>query len=359
MRLLMLSWRGISHPKAGGAEVYTERLLQGLVERGYQATWFSSTPGREIPSRGGIRRIHAGNAATVYVEAMRFLRLHARDYDVVVDQINTLGFLTPFYSPVPTVALIHQLAREVWHYETGPVVRHIGYRVEPLLLRAYRRTPFVTVSESTLQDLRQLGWEGRGIIARNGVEPGRFEDKTPHPTLVWLGRLGARAKRLDHAIAALQIVRQKYPDAVLRVIGRGDPPAESVPGVFYYPSVDDAERDRLLASSWLLLATSVREGWGRMVLEAAACGTPAVVYDVPGLHDAVVHGKTGLVVSPSPRILADAIRQVLSSPRMFASLSAEALRQSRAFRWPVTVERWDAFLRELVQERGGRRAAEG
>src|SRR5262249_41256318 len=60
--------------------------------------------------------------------------------------------------------------------------------------------------------------------------------------------------------------------------------------------VDEDEKVRLLQTSHVIASASEKEGWGLTVLEAAACGTPAVATDVPGLRDAVRNGETGLLV---------------------------------------------------------------
>jgi glycosyltransferase involved in cell wall biosynthesis len=54
-----------------------------------------------------------------------------------------------------------------------------------------------------------------------------------------------------------------------------------------------ADKHRYMAAVHALLMASVREGWGLVVTEANRCGTPAIVYDVPGLRDSVRDGKTG------------------------------------------------------------------
>ena len=57
-----------------------------------------------------------------------------------------------------------------------------------------------------------------------------------------------------------------------------------------------------MAEAHVLLMTSVREGWGLVVTEANACGTPAVVYNVPGLRDSVRNEETGLRIARSSRM---------------------------------------------------------
>ena len=45
-----------------------------------------------------------------------------------------------------------------------------------------------------------------------------------------------------------------------------------------------------------IVTTSIREGWGITILEANACGIPSIAYDVPGLRESIIDGKTGLIV---------------------------------------------------------------
>ena len=74
--------------------------------------------------------------------------------------------------------------------------------------------------------------------------------------------------------------------------------------------VPSIEREQRLARAHVLAATSVREGWGLNVSEAAACGTPAIGYRVPGLVDSVP-ASGGAVVDANPTALADALARVL------------------------------------------------
>jgi len=77
--------------------------------------------------------------------------------------------------------------------------------------------------------------------------------------------------------------------------------------------------------------TSVREGWGLVVTEANACGTPAIVYDVPGLRDAVIHERTGLVVAPEPGCLAEAMELLTSKASLYSRLQHESQMWSGTF----------------------------
>jgi len=338
----MISWRGPGHPRAGGAELYTERVLCGLAARGHRVTWLcegGAAPGLSVVARHGWLGLH--------LAARRLLRAHPPGFEVAIDQINVLGFLTPLFSPVPVVALIHQRAAEVWRYDGPTLLRAVGPALEAALLRCYRRVPFVTVSRTTLAELRERGWRGPGTLAFNGLDapaPGAVPPaKEPGPTLVFLGRLGAASKRLPHALHAFAQVRRSLPAARLWVIGRGVAPSRAPDGVTFHLGVSAARRDELLARAWLLVATSVREGWGRMVLEAAAAGTPALVYAVPGLAEAA-GAAAGACVAPDPAALAAAALALLAEPEALHRRGRQARQAVAGFTWDAAVEAWEAAL---------------
>src|ERR1700724_4904844 len=86
-----------------------------------------------------------------------------------------------------------------------------------------------------------------------------------------------------------------------------------------------------MAGAYALLMASVREGWGLVVTEATAMGTPAVVYNVPGLRHSVLHERTGLLVFPSPNALAKGMLRIWRDDDLYKGLSSECVRRSRGF----------------------------
>ena len=83
--------------------------------------------------------------------------------------------------------------------------------------------------------------------------------------------------------------------------------------------------------------TSPREGWGLAVSEANLAGTPAVVYDVPGIRDAVHQGQTGLRSAPSPAALAQVLAELLSDPARYARVARAAQDFARTLTWDATM----------------------
>jgi glycosyltransferase involved in cell wall biosynthesis len=135
------------------------------------------------------------------------------------------------------------------------------------------------------------------------------------PTVVFVGRLEEH-KRPRDAIRAFEILHAVMPSAILWVIGTGpleDELRHTAPeGVVFLGKVSPAEKISRLARAHVLIATSVREGWGLVVTEAASVGTPTIAYDVAGLRDSV-RASNGKLTKESPEALALALHHFLNS----------------------------------------------
>jgi glycosyltransferase involved in cell wall biosynthesis len=356
VKILILNWRDVRSPRGGGAERVTHEVARRLVARGHEIVWLSSLAG-DLPREeviDGVEVVRRGSEATT--------RLHAPGLagrvqpDVVLEEINTLPYFAPVWSSRPVVLYMNQLAREVWWYEARLPIAVVGWLSEPIYLRAYRKCDAVTISRSSRDDLRHLGLRHAITIAPMAVETERVHTLTPKSRegrLLAIGRL-TPSKRYDHAIAALAQVRRTHPQATLTIVGEGrerDSLLEladrlEVGSALTLPGrVSEAEKSRLLDESDLLVGTSAREGWGLTVTEAAARGTAAVVYDIPGFRDAVVDGRSGLVVTPRPAALAAAVSGLLDDAERFDRLRKDAWRGVEGLTYDATA---DAFERALA-----------
>jgi glycosyltransferase involved in cell wall biosynthesis len=358
MKILIFNWRDIKNPEAGGAEVFTHENAKRWVKKGNDVTLFTSEfnncKKEEIVD--GIRIIRAGKKYSVYKKAKEYYKKYfsKEGFDVVIDEINTIPFFTPkFVKNEKIIALIHQLAREYWFYETPFPINFIGYYfLEERWLKNYKEIPTVTVSESTKNDLIGLGFK-RIYVVSEGIsfKPARkIPRKEKEPTIIYVGRL-KRAKRPDHAIKAFEIVKREIKDAKFWVVGDGYWREYlrkiAFKGVKFFGHVNEKKKIELLKKSWVLVNPSVREGWGINVIEANACGTPAIAYDVPGLRDSIIDKKTGLLVKENGNVekLAEAIIKILNDKELRMRLSRNALEYSRKFSWDKSAEE---FLKVLV-----------
>jgi glycosyltransferase involved in cell wall biosynthesis len=355
VRILILNWRDIRSPRAGGAERLTHEIAKRLTSSGHGVTWFASRP-QGLPERDeidGVAIVREGSELTTRFHAIRAMR-DAR-WDVVVEEINTLPYCGPILSRAPVILFIPQLAREVWWYEAPWWLAPLGYLAEPVYLSAYRRTPTVTISRSTVDGLRGLGFESRihVIPMAADVEPlAQLPPKQPEGRLVAVGRL-VPSKRFDHAIRALAAVRARIPGATLTLIGDGPEQAalKRIANEFgvgdairFLGRVTEDEKRDALAEGDIVVACSVREGWGLTVTEAARVGTPAVAYDVAGLRDSIVDGRTGVLTAPSPPALAGAIVALVGDSRRYAELRHTAWERAARLSWDGTAA---SFMRAL------------
>ena len=316
MRILAYNWRDLTHPQAGGEDVYLQSVGAEWVRSGHDVTIFCAAvagrPSEEFVD--GVRMVRRGGRLGVSRQARRYWNKEGQgNYDLVIDSVNTRPFFCPrFVKDTPVVAIIYQVAREVWRYETPWPISLLGrFVLEPAWLRQYRDVPVVTISKSSREALEKYG------LRRITVVPVGWKSSVPAisigrehvPTIAFVGRLSPN-KRPDHALQAFQLVRDQLPDAQLWMMGCG--PMEqklrrdAPEGALLLGRVSEQEKRDRLGRSHVLVATSVREGWVLAVTEAAAMGTPSITYDVPGLRDSVIASGGALTV-PTPAALASAL----------------------------------------------------
>ena len=347
MHILMLSWRDIGNPLGGGAESFLHELGKRLVNKGHSVTLFSSAfPGSSASeTRGGIKIIRRGNPWTVHFEAYRWYnKLPADTFDLVIDNFHAIPFFTPLYAKKPVIGVIHEVTRELWFAETFLPITLIGYLLEPLFFLPYRHRHFLAASPSTKEDLLRFGHPKDQITVffeSIDLKPvNRFPKKASFPLLICLSRLSP-TKRFEHAIMAMPIVREHVPQAKLLIIGSGKPEylhklrtlvrhLHLTRVVKFLGYISEEKKRGLLKKSWLILGTSIREGWGLAITEAASVGTPAVAYNVPGFRNSVRNGKTGILVTPQkPENLAQAVIKLIRDDRLRHRLALEAIQSAK------------------------------
>ena len=115
--------------------------------------------------------------------------------------------------------------------------------------------------------------------------------------------------------------------------------------IIFYGHVSNELKYQMLSKAHLVLAPAVREGWGLVVTESNAMGTPVIAYNVPGLRDSVKHGETGILVKDnSPESLAHAALSLLNDPILLRKYSVNALEFSRQFNWDNTADIFDRTI---------------
>jgi glycosyltransferase involved in cell wall biosynthesis len=354
VRILICNWKDLRHPHAGGAEVYTHEIARRWVAAGHTVTLHcAAVPGApEAEDVDGVEVVRGGGRFGVYRATREYYRRAGRGrFDLVIDEVNTRPFGCPqWVTDAPVVALIHQVCREIWFHEMPlPVALAGRYVLEPFWLRRFRDVPSLTVSASSLESLRDYGLRNLTVVPEGITRRARPDvPREERPTVVFVGRL-ARNKGPLEALAAFQLLQKRMPEAQLWFVGDGPQratvTARASEGVSLFGRVSGEKRDELMARAHALVVTSVREGWGLVVDEAAAMGTPAIGYDRPGLRDSVP-AAGGVLVPPTPAAMADELERRL--PAWMAEPAADG--------WAGGAVDWDTVAKTVLAEataRGG------
>lgn len=361
MKILWLTWKDRKNPASGGAEVVNEELAKRLVADGHEVIFlvggFEGSKQEEI--KDGFKIIRVGGKWSVYLKAYQYYKKHLIEWpDLVIDEVNTIPFFAKFYSKQKNILFIHQLCREIWFYQMFFPLNVIGYLLEPVYLWLLNDRKVITVSESTKKDLMKYGFKEVNIsIISEGIElePAVSLEtikKFEKPTILSLGTIRSM-KRTDQILKAFEILKKDIPEAKLIIAGKKEGTyGERLIGnieksiykssIKYIGPVSKEEKVELLQKAHILAVTSIKEGWGLVVTEANSQGTPAVVYNVDGLRDAVRNNETGLVCEENtPENLAERMSQVLRDRKLYGAL------QKKAWEWSKRINFDESFMQFL------------
>jgi glycosyltransferase involved in cell wall biosynthesis len=365
VKLLVLNWQDLTNPQAGGAEVHLHEIFGRLAARGHRvsllASGYAGAAARETVDGMDVHRVGGRHSYTLAARPYYQRHLAGEDWDVVVEDLNKVPLYTPLWVRRPLVLLVHHLFGETAFREASVPFAAATWLMERPIPRVYRGVPVEAVSESTADDLASRGLPRPPMrVIHNGVDvkffaPDPAAPRTPEPTFVYVGRL-KRYKRIEHAIQAIA----RVPGARLVIAGRGDDEprlrAEAerlgvADRVEFAGFVNEERKRELLRTCWAAVFPSPKEGWGISVMEAAACATPTVASDSPGLRESVIHEQTGLL-HPHGDIpaLAAALTRLASSPAEVARLGAGALTFAQHFTWDRSADLTEQHLAEVAKK---------
>lgn len=374
MKILVLNWQDLANPQSGGAEIHLHEIFGRLAARGHEVTLLcSGWPGARPQAESSGLRIHrAGGRNTFSLAAPRYYRRHLAStaWDVVVEDLNKVPLFAPYWVRRPLVLLVHHLFGATAFREASAPFAAATWLLERPIPLAYRGLPAQAVSESTADDLVERGLRREDVrVIHNGVDlrffsPDGRTERFAEPTFLYVGRL-KRYKRIDLALQAVALLRDRGLRARLLIAGRGDEEprlraqVEALgigDRVGFEGFVTEDRKRELLRAAWSTVLPSPKEGWGITNIEAAACGTPAVVADSPGLRESVVHGETGLMVPYGDAgKLADALGALAAAPAEVARLGAGARRFAEGFSWERSADLTEAHLAKVAGQGAGAR----
>ena len=367
MRLLVVNWQDRENPLAGGAEIHLHEIFGRLAAQGNQLTLLcGGWPG--CPPRAtldGMEVIRVGTRHTFPFLARAFFRreLASRRFDLLVEDINKVPLYTTRWGGPPVVALVPHLFGGTAFQELSAPLAAAVWLTERPLGRMYRGVPFEAISVSTASDLSARGIPSTAIeVIYPGIDTVSYtpcaSERASSPVFAYLGRL-KRYKGVDAVINAFAAMGDR--SARLEIAGAGDhrPALERLAAsldlgerVRFLGRVSEEDKLRLLRRAWALVFASPKEGWGITNLEAAACGTPVVASNSPGIRESVHDGETGyLVPHGDVGAMAAAMGRLAADGALVARLGVHARRFAETFTWERAADETASHLYRVLASR--------
>lgn len=345
--ILLLTWKDLHHPHAWWAEKVMYQYAQRLVRDGYRVTWFASSYpwAPESEDIDGIHIIRRYTAHTIWMRAHSWYKQFQREnhIDIIIDEAGGWPLLSPLYEKhISIYFFAHHIGDkefDVYPWPIGTLAKYVYRR----LFSLYRDTETITVSGSTRDELVSDFWYSRERITviDNTTELTPIESidiSTKTHDFVFLGRLTAIKRPIDAVLAYSIALAQLPTDSRLHIIGNAQDTAyvetlrEAIrehhlqERVILHGHLPQEEFSRILRTSRALLVPSEKEWYGLIVLEANACGTPAIVYDVAWLRDSTHDGINWVLVPyGDTQAMADAMVDMLANTQKYHTLCASSL----------------------------------
>ena len=349
MRILVVNWRDIRHPEAGGAELYVQNICSELVKMGHEVYLHSSSfPGAMAEEEiDGVKIFRSGGRFTIYWFVFKHYINYKARYDVIIESINTIPFFMPLYVTQPLASFIYSTKNRLALIEEIGItpISLVAWLANYLIPFIYSRKVMITISETTRNELVSNGFDAsRLFVAKPGVgiDFERLVESIQEPTrpnfrVVYIGRL-KKYKRIEIILKAVAILRRSMPIELI-IVGHGDYLDSlrrqvvelGLTGCVRFAGfVNEAEKVAILKSSSVFVCCSIDEGgWTIAGLEALRCGVPLVLTD--SQRDLVQLGITGFITPPQPEIVADKIRAVLEGD--WKNMSFSSYLWSKNYTW--------------------------
>jgi glycosyltransferase involved in cell wall biosynthesis len=362
------------YPYMGGGEEWFRHVALGLVGLGHSVEVFafpmSDAPSTEI--MGGVRVTRAGmfvidkwrpyfKRAISHGLTFFFHPIRNSKCDVAIGQGSALlgAFPLLWARHIPTVCVVHDIYGLHDSIRDKGLVRGVAryFAVERLL----HKLPFVawiTVSEATKKKLEHLGVPSTRItIVRNGIDEKllHYKPEERSNNIAYLGRL-IKHKHPEDLIQALTLL-----DTGLKwtanIAGEGEllPELQTLSRqlgledrVQFPGRIDEEAKAKLLSSSSCLVLPSMAEGWGVVLTEAAAVGTPSIAYDIPGVHEQAELIPSIILTKPRDvTSLSTHIAQILKNPERAKELGEAGAQAAAKLTWESSVSEVDRLIARI------------
>lgn len=310
-----------------------------------------------------------------------FWLFRKEQFDIVhtaTPKAGMLGAIAAFLAGVPI--RLHTFTGQAWvemHGFKRKVAKLGDWLTVSLNTRCYADSPSQRefMVDEAIAPQNTIHVLGAGSLA--GVDLQRFSDHSTHAdirqhrrelqvpddhiVITFIGRITAD-KGICELIASFRELQAKNLPCTLFLIGPEEPDAQQLYQITRLVDLPHVHRlgyqtnpEHWLAMTDIFCLPSYREGFGNVVIEAAAMGVPTVGTDIPGLRDAVVHAETGILV-PVKNVpaLTQALTELLTDEGLRSRMGQSAcLRVREEFDAckinRLLIEEYQSLRREFLQ----------
>ena len=374
MKILHMIYDHSGNPwVGGGGAVRVYEICKRLASRGHEVTIVSGNyPGAANYTEGSLRFAFAGSRKNYMLstfsyafEAASMVKKQGQEFDIIVEDFAP-------WNPVFSVFLTKK-----------PVVLHINHREGLNILRRwwFAGSPFFLIerfypkffkhvtalSEETRKKIcipdapivpagiNEDFFKESSLLSSNGWVSSRSQTlggaNEAVPPLLYVGRLHIKNKGLDTLLTAM-----KGHDTKLLMAGRGKDEAHlkhmikkfGLNNVALAGFVGEDEKIHLLQNTQALVLPSRFEGWGIVVLEAAACGKPVIVSDIPELQYAVDAGFGISFRTGDAKDLAQKITFLIENEQLRREMGQKAREYAKDYTWDKIALDYEQFLLKII-----------
>ena len=242
------------------------------------------------------------------------------------------------------MCIVFHIHKNQWFYEFPFPYNIIGFLIERFIFPVvYFRTKIVAISKTTKKELIAIGFNAKNIdVVYSGVtEFNKLKSKKfSKPTMIYLGRI-KKYKRIDLLIKIMPKILKQIKTARLIIAGWGTEAPFIIDSIMkgkvhrhidILGPVSEREKENFLSRSWIFVNPSIGEGWSIAVIESNLRGTPAISFDVSGLSESILDGKTGVLVKDEEGLISK-ICFLLKNSKKRSFMSKNAKKWAESFSW--------------------------
>jgi len=345
----------------GGAQEHIYQVSKIWAKKGHNVKVISAyrdyrIPKKEVIDGFEIERVGSFSFATYYIK--KAYKKYEDWADIVIESYTSYPLFTPLYVKKPRIVVIHSgLLGKKYLEVVNPIKGIFGYIGEKILFKIYRNEKIILTSKRNENILRDHGISNIKIIY-SGVNTSFFTpgEKYDKPIILFVGNFANKNKRIEDLIRAFNMINKYIKNIKLIIVGYGGKRSniamnacKTNKNIKYLGYIRDKKLLRkLYQKAWVFVLPSIQEQFPLSLLEANACGTPAIVYKLNNI-DTIQEGINCITVKKMDiKELADKIIQIIEDDKLRKKLGRSSRKFSENFSWEFTAEKYLNIFNELI-----------